>query len=243
MPFQTQVQTYIAPAVEGDFADNNPRTSALAGPGGLVVGDPNGIIVGRFAWFNAAGQVTTQSANPAATDFGFVARRQTAQIVTYLAESGMNIPTGFGITLMTRGSYWGRFAAGATFKQKVYFAYADGSLSAAATASPATNTLTVNTASTTLITVTAVNAGNVLALGQPVSGAGIPAGSYITGNAASSGGTLTGAGGVGTYTISAAATATATGVAVTNTTNIETMFFVGQTCAAGELAKFSTGAV
>lgn len=236
MSFQTQVQTYVAPAVEGDFADSNPRTSAIAGQGGLVVSDPNGVTVGRFAWFNANGQVSTQSANPAASDYGFISRRQQALIVAFLAESGMNVPVGQPVTLMTRGSFWGRFAAGATFKQKVYFSYFDGSLSAGATGAPATNTFTASTTTgSTIVNVTAVNAGNLLAAGQPIAGAGIPAGAYIVSGPA--------AGGVGNYVISAAATATATGVAVTNTTTIETIFIVGQTCAAGELAKFSSGAL
>lgn len=236
MSFQTSVQTYLAPAVEGDFADNNPRSSMIAGPGGLVVSDVNGVTVGRFAWSNAAGQVTTQSANPAASDYGFVTRRQQALIVAFLAESSMNVPVGQPITLMTRGSYWGRFAAGATYKQKVYFSYADGSLSAAATGTPAQSTLTANTTNgSNVIAVTALAGGNVLALGQPVAGAGIPAGAFIT--------AIPAGGGIGNVTLSAAATATATGVAVTNMTTIETAFIVGQTCAAGELAKFSSGAL
>lgn len=236
MSFQKQVGVYLAPAVEGDFADNNPRTSMLAGPGGLVVGDANGVTVGRFVWADQNGLVTTQSANPAAADFGFVSRRQQALIVAFLAESGNNVPVGQAITLMTRGSYWGRFAAGATYKQKVYFSYFDGSLVAAATGAPATNTFTASTTSgSTAVVVTAVNAGNLLAAGQPISGAGIPAGAFIVSGPA--------AGGVGNYVISAAATATATGVTVTNTTTIETMFIVGQTCAAGELAKISSGAL
>jgi len=235
MSFQTQVNIAQAPAAEGDFADNNPRTSMLAGPGGLVVGDANGVNVGRFAWASAAGLVTTQTATPNASDYGFIARRQQALIVTFLAESGMNVPVGMPITLMTRGSYWGRFAAGATFLQKVYFSFADGSLSAAATGAASTSTMTANTATNTSLVVTALAGGNVIALGQPVSGSGIPAGAYIVAGPA--------AGGVGTYTLSAATTATATGVTVTNTLNKETAFIVGQTVAAGEIAKFSSGAL
>jgi hypothetical protein len=236
MSFQTQVNIAQAPAAEGDFADNNPRTSMIAGPGGLVVGDANGVNVGRFAWANAAGLVTTQTATPNASDYGFIARRQQALIVTFLAESGMNVPVGMPITLMTRGSYWGRFAAGATFMQKVYFSFADGSLSAAATGAASTSTMTANTATNTTLTVTALAGGNVIALGQPVSGSGIPAGAYISAFG-------TGTGGAGTYTLSAATTATATGVTVTNTLNKETAFIVGQTVAAGEIAKFSSGAL
>lgn len=236
MSFQTQVNIAQAPAVEGDFADNNPRVSMLAGEGALIVGEATGINVGTFAWAVAAGTVSKQIANVALGDFGFVARRQTALITTFLAESGMNIPQGMGITLMTRGSFWGRFAGGATYKQKVYFSYADGTLSAAATATPATSTLTANTATNTTLTVTAVAGGNVIALGQPVSGAGIPANTYIAAFG-------TGTGGAGTYTLSAATTATATGVTVTNTTTIETSFTVAQTVLAGELAKFTSGAM
>ncbi|TPJ12167.1 hypothetical protein FJW04_23220 [Mesorhizobium sp. B2-7-3] len=51
--FQTQVAYNPAPAVEGDFASSNPRSTILAAAGALVCG-ALGAIVGRFAWLNYA---------------------------------------------------------------------------------------------------------------------------------------------------------------------------------------------
>lgn len=232
MTFQTQVNARQAPAVEGDFAGSGLYANMLSPvEGGLVCGAA-GVTVGKFAWATALGIVSNTIANPGAAQYGFVHREQQALITAFLGESSMLIQPGCPVTLMKEGSFWGRFAAGATWKQKVYFSFLDGSLSAAATASAATSTFTANTATDTSLVVTALAGSNVIALGQPVSGAGIPAGAYIIAGPA--------AGGVGTYTLSAATTATATGVTVTNTLTKETDFEVGQTVSAGELAKFST---
>lgn len=230
--FQRQVNLQQAPAIAGDFASANPRVSMLAGEGALVAG-PLGVTVGRFARATAAGIVS--SAWAAATRLGFVHREQQALIGAFSDEYGTTIPAGRTITLLTKGDFWGLFAAGATYGQKVYAAYADGSLSAAATATPPTNALIVaSTATNTTLTVTA-NTGAPIVVGQPVAGAGIPAGAYISALG-------TGTGGAGTYTLSAATSATAAGVTVTATTAVETDFTVTSTCAAGELAKFSTWA-
>ncbi len=233
MTFQTQVNRLQAPAVAGDFAGTGPYVNMLSPvEGGLVCG-PLGVTVGKFAWATALGIVSNTIANPGAASYGFVHREQQALITTFLAETSNLIQPGCPVTLMTEGSFWGLFAAGATYKQKVYFSFADGSLTAAATATPATSTFTATTVdTTTTITVTAITGGNVIALGQPISGTGIPAGAYIAAF-------LTGTGGTGTYTISAAATASGS-VTVTNTQTKETNFEVAQTVAAGEIAKFTT---
>lgn len=92
---------------------------------------------------------------------------------------------------------------------------------------------TTITATNQIMTVTGVSSGT-LAVGQPVSGSGVTAGSYITGLG-------TGTGGVGTYTISAAqqfnsATVTAVG-------GEETQFYVWSAAGSTELAKISTDPV
>lgn len=229
--FQTQVNLYQAPAVAGDFADKNPRTSMDAGEGALVAG-PNGVIIGRFAWADVNGIVTNGVVNISASAYGFVHREQQGLITIFLAETSQTIQAGCNMTLMRSGGFWAQFAAGATFKQKVYINIADGTCVAAATGTPATDTFTATTVSgSNSINVTAVNAGNVLASGQPISGAGIPAGAYIVSGPAT--------GGVGTYIISANATASAS-VTVTNTKTYETDYTVAQTVAAGEIAKITT---
>jgi len=229
MSFQAQVNTQPAPAVEGDFASANPRVTMLAGPGGLVTGAA-GVVVGNFAWATAAGVAT--SAWAAACKIGFVHREMNALITAFLGESGLAIPAGLPLTLYTAGDFWDKFAGGATIGQKVYAYYADGTAYSAATATPPTNALiTANIATNTTLTVTA-NTGLPIVVGQPVSGAGIAAGAYISALG-------TGTGGAGTYTMSAAATATTNGITVTATTAVETNFIVASTAAAGELAKIT----
>jgi len=227
--FQKQVNLNQAPAQAGDYCDSNPRASMVAGAGGLVAG-ALGVIVGCFAWVTAAGVASSKWA--AGGRMGFAHREQNALITTWLAESGLTIQAGTALALMVAGSFWGKFAAGATIAHKVYAYYADGTLLSAATASAPTVEVTANTATNTTLTVTAVT-GTPLAVGQPVSGDGIPAGAYIAALG-------TGTGGAGTYTLSAATTATATGITGTVTTAIETPFKVCSTAAAGELAKIST---
>lgn len=232
MSFQTQVNVYQNPAVAGDWADKNERAMLTVGEGALLSG-ANGVVVGRFAWTDNSGVVSNGVVNINASTYGFVHRQQQALITTFLAESGNLIPAGMKMALVRRGGVWAQFAAGATYKQKVYINIADGTCVAAATGTPATNSFTANTTSgSATVAVTAVNGGNVLSAGQPISGAGIPAGAYIVSGPVG--------GGAGNYVISAAANATATGVTVTNTTTFETDFTVAQTVLAGEIAKITT---
>lgn len=225
--FQAQVNLQPAPAVEGDFASANPRASMLAGAGALVTA-ALGAIVGRFAWADVGGLVSN---NWRSGKVGFVHREQQALITAFLAETSNTVPAGMPITLFQQGDFWARFAAGATFGQKAFASYADGSaVAGAAGSSPAGAVVTGSIAATTL-TVTAVTSG-VLAAGQPITGSGITAGTIITGQ-------LTGAaGGIGTYSVSISQTAAST--AVTSVGAFETPFYVDSTAAAGELAKIST---
>lgn len=107
--FPSQVNTVPAPAVAGDFASANPRSSYLAGPGGLVAG-PDGVTVGLFAWAtspdDANGTPATVYNAGTGLPSGFVHREQQALITTYLAAAGNVIQPGFGMTLMTSGDYW-----------------------------------------------------------------------------------------------------------------------------------------
>lgn len=102
--FPTQVNVVQAPALAGDFADRNPRSTVDFGPGGLVT-DTAGVTVGRFAWVAdfAVGKVLN-SGSGAPT--GFVAREQQAMITTFLAEGSNLIPAGQGITLFNEGGFW-----------------------------------------------------------------------------------------------------------------------------------------
>jgi hypothetical protein len=104
MPFQTQVNLTQAPAVEGDFASTNPRHSLLSTPGGWVAGT-GGVTIGRFAWADTTGTILANAGTGAPS--GFVRRNLQALITTYLAESGMVIPTGFPVgDVYAGGDFW-----------------------------------------------------------------------------------------------------------------------------------------
>lgn len=232
MSFQTSVNTDPAPAVEGDFASANPRASLLAGPGALTAG-VGGVIVGRFARAKNSDGTVTNADPGVANRLAFVHRNQPALITAWLGEASMLVNQGLEITLFDAGDFWARFAGGAAIGQKVFASYADGTAIAGADGSPPAGAVVTadTTNGSTTLTVTGVTSGT-LAVGQPVSGTGIPAGAYI----ASLG---TGTGGVGTYVLSAAATADGTGVTVTALGADDTGFWVQSVAANGELAKIS----
>lgn len=193
--FQTQVGAAMAPAVEGDFADTNPRTSVLAGPGGLVSG-ANGVTIGRFAWWDFTfldpnGTPLRVNNNGAGPVTGFVHRHGQAFITQFLADASMLIPSGQQMALMSSGSYWVRNAGTteAQIGQKAYASFKDGTVTFAATASPAqgasvTGSVAASTASVTgsiagdLLTVTAVGSG-VLVNGGTLSGTNVATGTQV----------------------------------------------------------------
>lgn len=214
--FQRQVNTTMAPAVEGDFASANPIFSVDAGPGAFVAG-LLGVTVARFVWRDGA--------NPNAVNnyggglpLGFIHREQQGLITNYLGGYGMMVPSGFGITVMNGGDFWVRNAgAGAvTIGMKAFADLSSGAITfAAAGTSPttggsATGTIAAGTGSFTgsitddIMTITAVLSG-VAVVGGTLSGTGVASGTIITGQLSGT------AGGVGTYRVnigSQAATST-----------------------------------
>lgn len=211
MGFQTSVGVQPAPAVAGDFASANPRWNVLAGPGGLVAG-ASGLTVGRFAWLSSSG-IDQDNAPTIANSFGagpvagFVARHQQALITTYLAESGIQIPAGFGVTVYNGGDFWAKNegSTAAKFGDSAYANLLTGAVSfgvagAAATASGSTSTVAAATFAVTgsisgnVLTVSAVSSGSVYP-GATISGTNVAAGSQIVSQ-------LSGTpGGVGTYAL------------------------------------------
>lgn len=126
MGFQTQVNLTPAIGLNGDFASGNPRASFPSPEGGLVAGT-GGVTVGRFAWVGTDGvtALNTGTGKPQ----GFIHREQQAFITTYLAESGLNVPAGQPVTLMTKGDYFATATiAAATVGQKVFAKLADGTV-------------------------------------------------------------------------------------------------------------------
>lgn len=229
MPFQTSVQTTQAPAVEGDFASANPRHSNLSVEGGFVAG-AGGLVLARFAWADATGKLLSN--NGVGLPTGFCHRDLAALITTYLAEAGMTVPAGFGFGgLFNGGDFWAKqYGAGAvTIGMKAYAEYTTGRpIFAAAGSPPAGASVTGAIAGTTLTVSAAGTPG--LAVGQPISGSGVTAGTYITALG-------TGTGGVGTYTVSASQTVSST--TITSTSAVETKWIAMTPGAAGELIKMS----
>ncbi|WP_186043032.1 structural cement protein Gp24 [Burkholderia gladioli] len=190
------------------------------------------VTVARFVWpgTDTDGQVQNTGAGKV---LGFAITDQVGVIPNYLQEYSMVVPAGMAVEVAEQGEWFASSANVATLGQKVYANYGDGSLSFGATGSASTNAgITANTASNTTLTVTA-NTGAAIQVGQPVSGTGIPAGTYIAALG-------TGTGGAGTYTLSQAATATGTGVTVTSTLNVETQYVVTRGGAANAVIKIST---
>jgi len=250
--FQTQVNLTPAPAVAGDFASANPRSTTLAGPGGLVAG-PGGVVVGRFAWI-APDMVTanTFGSAPNAPD-GFVHRDQQALITVYLADSSNLVPEGFPVTLHNSGDFWvyNNGPAALTKGATVYAGYADGGAyssapsGASVTASlGSTNTAAIGSTSTgsvvadnpNQIDITSVT--GVLSVGDTITGTGIPDNTEITAQISGT------AGGAGRYEVSNQITASAATVTTFGTVLVVSattgLISVGDTVAGG--SGFPVGA-
>jgi len=250
--FQTRVNLTPAPAVEGDFASANPRSTVLTGPGGLVSG-PSGVVVGRFAWIGPDFRTVDSFATANVAPDGFVHREQQALITVFLAAATLLVPEGFPITLHNTGDFWAKnLGPGALAKNAtVYAGFADGGIySAAPTGASATGsngstntgslgatfTATAGSPDNTQIVITAVT--GLISVGDFLNGTGISAGTQITAQ-------LSGTpGGAGTYQLNqanttAAATVTSFGtvVKITATTGL---ISVGDTISGG--AGFPVGA-
>lgn len=210
--FQQQVYARQAPGVAGDFCSMNPWFSFDAGPGGLVSGGPNGVIIGRFGWVyppidpDGTGTVVQNfGTGPVA---GFVHREQQGTITTFLAYAGMTILPGQAMTLLNGGDFWVKNdgANAVVPGMKCYANFADGKATFAATGAPAqgasvTGSIAAATGSFTgsidddVLTITAVGSGTAV-VGGLLSGTGVVTGTRIVSQ-------LTGTtGGIGTYRVS-----------------------------------------
>jgi hypothetical protein len=198
--FQGQVNVQPAPAVAGDFASSNPRSTFDAGAGGLVAGG-SGVAVGLFAWVNPPhdpdGTALIATNNGSGNVAGFIHREQQALITTYLADATQVIPQGFGVTIMTQGDFWvkNNGTGPALFGQKAFANYTNGQASFFATGSGPTASISSGSLgsqslsfngsiSGDVLTVTAMGTGSIatgLVVGAVVSGGtGVVAGTQIT---------------------------------------------------------------
>lgn len=244
--FQTSVNPYIAPGIEGGWASANPYYSLLQPGNGDLAGSPapnvawlvgaTGAVVGRFAFADTAnGDVTNANPGTGATQtataagslrVGFVQRDQFALITQYLAGDTLALFQGQPITLISAGDVWCKFAAGATVGYFVFAKYADGTAVAVADTTAPTDTDSIGTTNAST-TITAVDPTKVFP-GMPISGTGIPTGAYVVSvNATAL-----------TAVISAAATATAT-ITATVTTAVLTPWRVESPAGNNEIAKIT----
>ena len=213
MGFQTVINAQPAPAVEGDFAGNNPKASLPpVVAGAFTVAPGQTLRVGYFGWADVNGLVYSSAAGAAVAGvagIGFVARQPnepSALITAFLGESVMTLQQGMPCTLMTAGDYWAAFAAGAAANVAVYATAASGAPTTTAGGNTATpfktasvslvNAVTANTTTiavdTGIMTIATVSSGVVVA-GQRVTGTGVSPNTYIERQ-------LTGTpGGAGTY--------------------------------------------
>lgn len=121
--FQSVINQYPAPGVEGGFASTNPHATFLAGEAALVAGT-GGLTIGRFAW--AVNGVATNTGTGAPS--GFVHRDGQAAITEWLGAASNVIQVGREVTLMVAGDFWARTATAATRGQKIFAVLADGTI-------------------------------------------------------------------------------------------------------------------
>lgn len=228
MSFQTSVSLYQAPGIEGEFASSNPSSSTLAGEGAFVAG-PAGLTIAKFGWADANRRTVSNAGSGLPS--GFVSRASNiATLTAYPYTTGNVILPGKEVTLHDAGDFWARTTTAASVGQKVFAIYGTGSIATGATGStPVAAAAYTGSISGTTLTVTGTPTGSPIAVGQPVVGAS--AGTVITAMG-------TGTGGAGTYTVSNSQTLAST--SLTGTAAIETQWYVGSICLAGEVFKMAT---
>lgn len=127
MGFQTQINQYPAPGIEGAFASNNPYASYSAGEGALITGDA-GLTIARFAWVVDGVAKNSGTGAPA----GFVPRDGQASIVEWLGAASNVVQPGRECTLLVAGEFWARTTTAAVVGQKVFASLTTGEISAGA---------------------------------------------------------------------------------------------------------------
>lgn len=195
---QTFVNRELPPGSPGDWAGANIRASVPVGPWSLVA-PPSGTVIGAIGWANPVTGFCSNYFQPNSFP-GFIHREQQAQ---GLQTSGGSIlanvvaPTilsGNPVTALSQGDFWGLFQGGCSVGNSVYANPTTGALIAGASGAGVSGAITSASLSSAGVLTVATITGTPLALGQIITGVGVPPGSYI----ASLG---TGAGGAGTYNL------------------------------------------
>lgn len=237
--FQKQVNAQPAPGVEGAIASSNPPALYVTGPGGLISG-ALGVICARFGWASYQSDGSERVDNNAAlianglerSPSGFIANEQQGLNTVYLSEAGMGILPWQAMELFTRGDFWALMKTAATRGQKVFANLLDGTVAAGtAGAVLAPNSFTASFA-TNVMTVTVAPA-LPLKVGQAITGASIPANTFIAALG-------TGTGGTGTYTLTTSPGTLAAQAAI-GSDYVETKFRVLSVALINEIAKIGFG--
>jgi hypothetical protein len=212
--YQSQVNTVPGIGVEGDFVTQNPRQTALAGPGGFVAGT-SGLNVGLWGWASYQG-IDPDNAPTIINNFGgggpsgIICREQQGLNTTYLLDASQFIPTGFPVTLFVVADLLvvNRGTTAAVRGQKCYANNSNGQSSFASTGAAGTASISASIAAGNgavtgyvignVLTVLTLTSGTV-ALGSLVTGtiggSGVTAGSFIVAQLSGS------ANGTGTYAL------------------------------------------
>jgi len=232
--FQTFVNTYMPPAVVGQFASMNPRAVVLAGQGALRADPTNPPRVGYFA--RALDGLASAIVSPGDGVLGFVANELQTIITDFLGQSRLVVQAGFPVTLFSHGDFWTE-VAGATAASigLPVFAVAGtgeptvddnsnanpdtGYIVASAPGGSASSSGNASIAANTGVLTVAATVTGTIESGQVISGTGVPANVFILSQ-------LTGTtGGAGTYQTNYAGPAVAT--------------FTNFTATSGQLVKIS----
>lgn len=230
MPFQASINIQPALAVAGDFAGANPTASALSGSGAFVAGVA-GLAMGLFCWHDVANDNALNNYGPGAP-CGFVRRSLEGQILDFTAESGGIIRAGQEANAFIGGAFWAK-NDGATAAVRGHAAFAQfgtGKVRFGPAGTPLAGAAFTGVISASVLTVSSLT--GTVRHGQPLTGTGVTAGTYI-------GTQITGTpGGTGTYNV--VGTTTASSTAMTTLDAYETKWRAASNAAAGELVKMSS---
>ena len=176
--FQTFLNRELPPGVPGDWAGANIRATVLVGPWSLVA-PPSGTTVGVIGWANPATGICSSYFQPNSYP-GFIKRDLQAQIYQFLGIATQQIASGYMVAAHAQGDFWGLFQGGCSVGNSVYANPTTGALIAGATGAAVTVTGASGTVSGGVFTFTVAPTSGTFAVGQIVSMAALPPGTYAT---------------------------------------------------------------
>ncbi len=176
--FQTFLNRELPLGVPGDWAGANIRATVLVGPWSLVA-PPSGTTVGVIGWANPATGICSSYFQPNSYP-GFIKRDLQAQIYQFLGIATQQIASGYMVAAHAQGDFWGLFQGGCSVGNSVYANPTTGALIAGATGAAVTVTGASGTVSGGVFTFTVAPTSGTFAVGQIVSMAALPPGTYAT---------------------------------------------------------------